>query len=74
MYQHEKGGLKKEKFTLSHTMYEEGRHFYLFFNLSIRLARMVNTISQPLYPPGNRPCTHCTGGWMGLGDSLDRYA
>ena len=33
----------------------------------------VTAIPQPLLPPGKIPVTHCTGGWVGLGATLDRY-
>lgn len=50
MYQHNKGDLKKKKFTLSQPHMRGGRYFYLFFNLSSRWAWTVNTISQTLFP------------------------
>jgi hypothetical protein len=43
----------------------------LFLNLGTR--RVVWSASRPgrLYPR-ERPGTHCTGGWVGLGAGLDR--
>jgi hypothetical protein len=32
---------------------------------------VVNPMPRPLYPPGKRPGTHCTGGWLGARDGLD---
>ena len=42
-----------------------------FVNLGTRWVWVVNATPRPLYPR-ERPSTHCTGGWVGLGASLDR--
>jgi hypothetical protein len=31
----------------------------------------VNATPRPLYPPGKRTGTHCTGGWVGPRTDLD---
>jgi hypothetical protein len=41
-----------------------GRGFALpIFNISTRKGRVVNTMSQPLYPTGKNIGTHFMGGW-----------
>jgi len=32
-----------------------------------------STMPNLLYPPRNRPSSHCTGGWVGLGASLNGH-
>jgi len=33
----------------------------------------VNATARPLYPRGNRPGTHCIGGWVGPRAGLDGW-
>jgi hypothetical protein len=42
-----------------------------FSTLPVNLGWEVNAKPRPLYPPENRPRTHCTGGFVGLKAGLD---
>jgi hypothetical protein len=42
----------------------------LFLDLGARREWVVSTTPRPLYPR-ERPCTHCTGGWVGSRAGLD---
>jgi hypothetical protein len=47
------------------------RSIAIFFNLGAIKRWMVNATSRPLYILGEKPSTHCTAVWMGLGAGLD---
>jgi hypothetical protein len=44
----------------------------LFLTSALEVGEGVSVTSRPCLTPGERPGTHCTGGWAGLRAGLDR--